>query len=287
MKHHLLVMVAAAAMAAGAMVAFPPGSLAQAPQTWPGIVISVSGSATISTKGMSPGGEIWAVWYSLPPGKAVVESASAAKWAYVELTLGGSAVVTGAPTPMCRFLGAGGHQAAGSERITDPGDFEVCNYAILPGARTENRGSEPYVFAGLALGGPWNEGMEDDTDLYLNVNGLAEAAQVASSQFGEVEKEILKAGAMTVVIRNVTMPPGARIITTDHYPTLRMVENGQLMLSSVPKSSNAAAPKALAAFEMMEWAPANAEEQIVLSNSSDQPVQFVEWTVAPAQSIKP
>jgi hypothetical protein len=236
---------------------------------------------------MSPGGEIWAVWYSLPPGKTVVESASAAKWAYFEMTLGGSAAVTGAPTPMCRFLSAGGHQAAGSERITDPGDVGVCNYAILPGSRTENRGSEPYVFAGLALGGPWKEGMEDDTDLYLNVNGLAEAAQVASSQFGEVEKEILKAGAMTVVIRNVTMPPGARIVTTDHYPTLRMVENGQLILSSVSKSSNAAAPKALAAFEMMEWAPANAEEQIVLSNSSDQPVQFVEWTVAPAQSVKP
>jgi hypothetical protein len=287
MKGHLLVAVAAVAIAACATVPFPPVSLAQTPATWPGIIISVSGSATISTKGMSPGSEIWAEWYSLPPGKAVVESATAAKWAYVEMTLDGSAVVTGGPTPMCDFLSAGGRQAAGSERITDPGDVEVCNYAILPGSRTENRGSQPYVFAGLGVGGPWEEGMEDDADHFLNVNGLAKAAQVASSQFGEVEKEILKAGAMTVVIRNVTMPPGARIVTTDHYPTLRMVENGQLNLSSIPESSNAAAPKALAAFDMMEWAPANAEKQIVLSNNGDQPAQFVEWTVAPVQGVKP
>jgi hypothetical protein len=78
MKHHLLVTIAAVAIAAGAMVAFPPASLAQDPQTWPGIVTSVSGSATISTKGMPPGGEIWAVFPAA--GKAVVESASAAKW---------------------------------------------------------------------------------------------------------------------------------------------------------------------------------------------------------------
>jgi hypothetical protein len=155
--------------------------------------------------------------------------------AYFEMT-GGSAAVA-SPYSNVRFPVQEG-MTAGSN-VSRTNDVGVCS-CHLP-VRTENRGSEPYVFAGLALGGPWKEGMEDDTDLYLNVNGLAEAAQVASSQFGEVEKEILKAGAMTVVIRNVTMPPGARIVTTDHYPTLRMVENGQLILSSVSKSSNAAA----------------------------------------------
>jgi len=282
MKDHLLVTVAAVAIAAAAMVACPLVSAAQTPAKWPGIVISVSGSATISTEGMSPGGEIWAEWYSLPPGKAVEESTTSVKWAYVETTLGGSAVVTGDPMPMCQFLSPGGSQAKESERVTDAGDVEVCNYAVLPGQRTENHGSDPYVFAGLAVGGPWKEGMEDATDLYLRVNGLAKAAQVASSQFGEVEKEILDAGAMTVVIRNVTMPPGAQIVTTDHYPTLRMVENGELILSSNPKSSDArAAPKVLTAFDMMEWTPANANKQIVLSNGGDEPVQFVEWTVEP------
>ena len=292
MKHHLWITVAAVAIAAGAAVAFPPVSSAQAPsaqapETWPGIVVSVSGSATIPTKGMSPGGEIWAVWYSLPPGKAVTESASTAKWAWFEMALGGSAVVAGAPTPMCHPLSAGGNQAAASEHTTDAGDVEVCSYAILPESRTENRGTQPYVFAGLAVGGPWKEDMEDDTQLYLKANGLAKSAQVAAARFRDVEKEILNAGAMTVAIRNITLPPGARIVATDRHPTLRMVENGQLTLSSMPKGSSATAPKILAALDMMEWAPAGAEEQIVLSNSGDQPVQFVEWTVAPALSVKP
>jgi hypothetical protein len=127
--------------------------------------------------------------------------------------------------------------------------------------------------------------MEDDVELYLKVNGLAKSAQVESSRFREVEREILNAGAMTLAIRNVTIAPGARIVTTDRYPTMRMVESGQLSLSTIRKSPDAAAPKVLAAFEMMEWAPAKAEEQLVLSNSGKQPVQFVEWTVAPAQGV--
>ncbi len=287
MKGHLLATVTAVAIAAGALVASPLVSSAQAPEKWPSVIISVSGSAIIPTQGMVPGSEIWAEWYSLPSAQAVVESATAAKWAYVELTLAGSAVITGGPTPMCRSLSAGGGQAAASERVTDTGDVEVCNYAVLPGSRRENRGPQPYVFAGLSVGGPWKEGMEDVSDLYLKVNGLAKATRVSSSQFGEMEKEILKAGAMRVVIRNVTIPPGGQIVTTDHYPTLRMVENGQLILSSIPESSNAAAPKVLAALEMMEWEPASAERQNVLSNKGDQPVQFVEWTVAPAQGAIP
>ncbi len=44
--------------------------------------------------------------------------------------------------------------------------------------------------------------------------------------------------------------------------------------------------KTVAAYEMMEWAP-GAEEQVVLSNAGDQPVQFVEWTVAPPQGVSP
>ncbi len=169
--------------------------------------------------------------------------------------------------------------------------MEACNHAVLPASHTENRGSEPYVFAGLAVGGPWVEGMEDSGELYLKVNGLAKLTQISSSQFGEVEKEILKAGAMTVAIRNVTMPPGSRIVKTDHYPTLRMVENGQLTWSFIPEGSEVAAapvnPEVRKAFDMTQWAPDYADKQFVLINDSDQPVQFVEWTVAPAQNAKP
>ncbi|WP_162915106.1 hypothetical protein [Desertibaculum subflavum] len=284
MKHRLL---AAAAIAAGAMLALPAPSLAQTPEAWPGIVMSVSGAAAISTRGMPPGSEIWAVWYSLPSGKAVEEGATAAKWAYVEMTLSGSAVVTGGPTPMCQSIGAGGVPSGTSERVTDPGDVEICNFASLPGTRTENRGTQPYVFAGLAVGGPWKEDMEDDVDLYLKAKGQAKAAHVTPAQFRDVEKEILAAGAMTVVIRNVTMAPGTQIVTTDRYPTLRMVETGKLVLSSTPKGARGPIRKTLEALDFMEWTPAKADEQFVLSNDSDQPVQFVEWNVAPAQGAKP
>lgn len=265
----------------------PPATSAQGPAKGPGIIISVSGSAIISTQGIPPGGEVWAEWYSLPPGQAVAESASTAKWAHFEMALDGSAVVTGGPTPNCTSLSAGGRQAAASDPVTDAGDVEVCSYAVLPGSRTENRGSQPYVFAGLSIGGPWQEGMEDAADLYRKVNGLTKSMHIPSSQFGTVEKEILEAGAMKVVIRNITMLPGARIVTTDRYLTLRMVENGQLTVSSAPEGPNASAPKVLAAFDTPEWAPADAGKQIVLSNSGEQPVQFVEWIVAPVQGATP
>jgi hypothetical protein len=309
MKGHLVATATAVAIAAGAIVAFPLASSGQAPKKpamqpltqsasppasaqaadnkGPNIIISVSGSATISTQGMSVGGEIWAEWYSLPPGQAVVEPGSAAKWAYLELTLDGSAAVTGGSNALCRSLGAGGHEVAASDAVDEAGDVEVCNYSLLHGSRRENRRSEPYIFAELSVGGPWNEDMEDAADQYLKVNGLAKAAHIKSSQFGEVEKQILKTGAMRVAIRRVTIPPGSRIVTTDHYPTLRMVEKGQLNLSSVPEGSNTQASKVLAAFDTMEWLPANADTQIVLSNTGNLPVQFVEWSVAPAQVPTP
>lgn len=287
MKNRLLISVAAVAIT---VIAFPSELLAQPASAAPGIVTSVGGSATISTEGMSPGGEIWMEWYSLPPGKAVDEMATTPKWAYVEVALGGSAVVNGDAAPMCRFVTAGGRPDDGSERTTDPGDLEACNYAVIPRTHTENRGSEPYVFAGLAVGGPWAEGMEDSAALYLKANGLAKVTQISSSQFGEAEKEILKAGAMTVAIRNVTLPPGSRIVRTDRYPTLRMVESGELTWGLIPEGSAAIAPKdseVSKAFDVTEWAPENANKQIVLSNKGDQPVQFVEWTVAPVQGAKP
>jgi hypothetical protein len=41
------------------------------------------------------------------------------------------------------------------------------------------------------------------------------------------------------------------------------------------------------AFDMMEWAPANSDKQIVLTNGGDQPVRFVEWTIAPSLGPRP
>jgi hypothetical protein len=87
------------------------------------------------------------------------------------------------------------------------------------------------------------------------------------------------------------MPPGSRVVETDRYPTLRMIEDGQLTWGSIPQGSDATAvPKDLEvrkAFDMMEWAPANSDKQIVLTNGGDQPVRFVEWTIAPSLGPKP
>jgi hypothetical protein len=164
MKAHFLSAVAAVAIITGATAAFPSLSPAQAAATGPGIVTSVGGSATISAECMSPGGEIWAEWYSLPPGKAVDESATGAKWGYVEMAFSGSAVVTGDPGPMCQFVNAGGLRGGNPEHVTDPGDMEVCNYAVLSGSRTENHGSEPHVFAGLAVGGLGRRGWRNQAN---------------------------------------------------------------------------------------------------------------------------
>ena len=56
---------------AAAGISFLP-LLARAEEAkWPGVITSASGSAIISTEGMSPGGEVWAGWMSLPAGAAV------------------------------------------------------------------------------------------------------------------------------------------------------------------------------------------------------------------------
>lgn len=46
----------------------PASTTAKAQQKWPGVVVSLSASATISAEGLEPGGEIWGEWYSLPSG---------------------------------------------------------------------------------------------------------------------------------------------------------------------------------------------------------------------------
>lgn len=260
-----------------------PAPSAEAVQKWPGIVVSVNASATVSTQGMEPGGEIWGEWYLLPAGQAVTEPATAAKWVYMEMPLDGTAVVTGDPTPMC---GSGVRQAGPNDRTAASGDVEVCNYAVLPGSRTENKTADPYVFAGLSVGGPWKEGMEDTGDLYRKVKGVAKSAHVTAAQFAEVEKEILKAGEMRLSIRRITLPPGGRLVTTDRYPTLRLVENGKLSFT-LTEGSSAPAPKEIAASDTMEWDPANATKQVTLSNDAGEEVQFIEWSVAPAQSELP
>lgn len=258
----------------------PATPTAEPAQRWPSITVAVSGSATVSAKDMKPGSEMWAEWISLPAGQSVTEPASAAKWAYMEMVLNGSAVVSGEATPMCS---SGVPLAIGTEREVGAGDVEVCNFAMVPGSRTESGKTEPYVFATLSVGGPWNESMEDTGGIYRMVNGVAKSASVPPQQFGEVEKEILQAGEMQISIRRITLPRGAQISGTDRYPTLRMVESGQLTVNMGEQGSEASKSKILAALDTIEWTVDSAGKQITLTNNGDVPVRLVEWSVAPGQ----
>ncbi len=133
--------------------------------------------------------------------------------------------------------------------------------------------------------------MVSTPDEFAVVDGAAKVFPVNPFHFAPIEKEILTAGAMTVAIRTVTMPPGSRIVTTDRYPTLRMVEEGQLTWGFVPAGSDAEAkPKALVTlnkFGWIGWGELPADGQIVVSNSNDRPAKFVEWSVSPAQGVRP
>ena len=271
---------------------------AKAPAAWPGIVTSVSSSATLSTEGMSPGGEIWAGWYMLPPGKAVEIPAmppNLGKFAWLGMALKGSAFETTDPVPMCRFVRAGGVEdpsvTEGREATWSTGDMEACNYAILPATRDENRGTQPFIRAEIVVGGPWVYGMPSSPDEYAKANGVAQVLQIDKWKFGTVERELLRAGAMTVTIRRVTMPPGARLVAADRYPTLRMIEIGQVTWGILAAGSDAAtAPKDTFKVnwpERIGWTEFPEEGQVVLFNADKEPAEFIEWSVTPAPNAKP
>ena len=281
MKRRQLVSAAAIAVAAGGMMAFPSTTAAETPSKWPGIVTSVSRSATISAKTMAPGGEIWAGWYSLPAGKSVDlpdMPPNLGKMAVLVTALGGSA--TWVPHP--EAPDALGMCEAGVVKIPEihPGDWQACNYTALPGIGYQNKGSEPFVYAELVVGGPWVPGMTDSPQEFRNINGRSYTYQIAPWRFGKVEKEIMTAGAMTLTIRDVTMPPGSRIVTTDLYPTIRMIIKGELTSGTLQSGS---VMDVTEIYGWVGWSPETADRQIVLSSTGDKPAEFLEWSVMPAQ----
>ena len=179
-----------------------------------GVITSVAASATLSTKGMSPGAQIVASWQTLPPrGKVEIPKADKGMWAHLHLGLSGSGVLLGDISPECRFFRIGPAQDTSSLEINaNPGDGFACNYSVseLWGGvhRVENRGTEPYVSAKLDIGGPWSEGMVNVGLEFDKAGALNKPMGIDPAVYSVVEGEILRAGAMTVTIRQVTMPPG-------------------------------------------------------------------------------
>jgi hypothetical protein len=113
MSHLSLGAVAIMSAAAIPMLAMAEGAKS------PGIITSISRSATTPTEGMPPGSEMWALWISLPPGKKVEvsEPKVPSTWMDLEIVLSGSTVSAPlsktAPENECLLLSAEGHVSFG------------------------------------------------------------------------------------------------------------------------------------------------------------------------------
>jgi hypothetical protein len=98
-----------------------------------------------------------------------------------------------------------------------------------------------------------------------------------------VEKEARAVGAMTATIRQVTMPPGSRIVKTDRYPTLRMITSGEMKWGSIPPGSDVSGnPEHMFKKGEFDWITWTNYGQGVLANESDKLATFLEWSVEPA-----
>lgn len=256
----------------------------------PGIVTSSAVSATLSTKNMKPGGEMWALWLTLPPGARVQFPQGFSEWTDTELVLGGTSIGQGSPPAGTCFAFANGwrQDAANTEITSNPGDGFACSYGKGVAYWEENRGKELFVKAVVNIGGPPAPGDIYTGSVYSAAGGGIAWKGFDAKKFAPFEEELRAAGAMTVSIRQVTMPPGARIVTTDPYPVIRMITKGDMHWGTIPADADpATAPaKMIKGFEhtFIEW---RAADQLVITNTTDKAEEFVEWSVVPAPGAMP
>ena len=274
-------------------VFFPMLAMAEGAKS-PGIITSISRSATISTGGMPPGSEMWAIWLSLPAGKKVEvkEPNVPSTWMDLEVGLTGSTVsapLSGKAPEGCVLFDADEQKnITEQETTTRPGDALACNFATGVPYWEENRGGELYSRAQLNIGGPWAPGMYDTPDAYRIAGGDSQALRVNATSFREVEKELRATGMMTATTRIVTMQPGSKSVATDRYPTLRMVTSGELRWGTIPvELETSVMPKSMFKLGQFNWIEWTRPQQVVLSNESDKPAELVEWSVTPALGTAP
>jgi hypothetical protein len=273
---------------------FPMLAMAEGAKS-PGIVTSISRSAIISTGGMPPKSEMWAMWVSLPAGKKVEmkEPKVPGTWMDLEFGLTGSTVsapLSGkVPEGWCVLFDAGGQRNLTEQEVTTrPGDALACNFTTGIPYWEENRGGELYSRAQLNIGGPWAPGMYDTGDAYHMAGGEFKALKIDAILFREVAKELRATGMMTATTRIVTMPPGSKIVATDRYPILRMVTSGELRWGTIPvELEMSEKPKSMFKLGQFNWIEWTRPQQVVLSNESDKPAEFVEWSVIPALGAAP
>lgn len=280
MSNKLLIAVLAAALV------MPSLSMAGETKS-AGIITSTGISATMPTREIVPGGDMWVGWVMLPPGRRVEFPQLVSQWTDLELVLGGSAIGgSNAPPGKCFAFRTGIVQDVfGGEGTSNPGDGVACGYA--PGAQywEENRGTEPFTKAVMNIGGPNTPGELHTTPGYVEVGGFVQGYLIPRKDYALVENELIAAGAMTVSIRQGTLPPHARLAVKDRYPTVRFVIDDRVSLGSLPAEADPmTAPKSPLTAAWIPWVP---RRQLVITNTQETPVQFVEWSVVPEPGVLP
>jgi hypothetical protein len=273
---------------------FPMLAIAEGAKS-PGIVTSISRSATISTGGMPPKSEMWAIWISLPAGKKVEvkEPKVSSTWMDLEVVLTGTTVAASlsgkVPEEPCVLFDDGGQKKLTEQEFTTrPGDALACNFTTGIPYWEENRGDELYSRVQLNIGGPWAPGMYDTGHAHRMAGGEFKALKVNAILFREVAKELRATGMMTAITRIVTMPPGSKIVAMDRYPTLRMVTSGELRWGTIPvELETSVTPKSMFKLGQFNWIEWTRPQQVVLLNKSDKPAELVEWSVTPALAAAP
>ena len=130
--------------------------------------------------------------------------------------------------------------------------------------------------------------MYDTPFEYRTAGGESQALRVDAIALIETDKELRAAGMMTATMRIVTMPPGSKSVSTDRYPTLRMVTSGELRWGTIPvEAETSEMPKGMFKLGQFNWIEWKRPQQVMLSNELDKPAELVEWSVTPALGPAP
>jgi hypothetical protein len=253
-----------------------------------GLITSTSVSSTVSANDIGDGAEMWALHIKLPPGHRVESGPYIGKWVGVSMVLGGASRSLANPPPgSCVLFDATGRQDPSGVTLTSkPGDGYACVYSPPAAYWEEAVGPEDYVYAQLSVG----VGHPDDPHTgpdYERAGGWVEAAGLEAPSFKAVAAELRAAGAMTATIRQVVLSPGSRLVVADHWPVLRKVTSGEVTWGVLDSDADpATTPERTDRAFTFVWIPWSSARQIVLINETDEPVQFVEWSVAPAPGTR-
>lgn len=239
-----------------------------------GIITSTSVSSTVSANDIGDG----AAGHRVESGPYIGE------WTGVSMVLSGaSRSLANPPAGSCVLFDAAGRQDPSGVTLTSkPGDGYTCVYSPPAAYWEEAVGPEDYVYAQLSVG----VGHPDDPHTgpdYERAGGWVKAAGLEAPSFKAVAAELRDAGAMTATIRQVVLSPDSRLVVADPYPVLRKVTSGEVTWGVLDSDADpATTPERTDRAFTFVWIPWSSARQIVQMNTTDEPVQFVEWSVAPA-----